>query len=376
MGEKHLFGWVTVYLRRQSPAFSITLGLLLTLVIGILDYLTGTELSISIFYLIPISLVAWAANRRMAIYLSLLSFAIGLMADLAAGHHYSHPVLVYWNNLVQFGFYIILVVVLSALRAEYGATVRVNNELKRAQVGLERMTQDLSRSNKELEHFAYVAAHDLRGPLVTAGGYIQRLKRVCQGKLDGNAERLIGYALDAITHMEALINSLLTYARIGTKTKDLKLTNCNDVINRATASLQMEIENTGAIITYDELPTLWADDIQFSQLFQNLIGNGIKFCRETYPSVHISASQTEREWIFSVRDNGVGIDPKDMDRIFEMFQRLQSSSEYQGHGIGLAICKKIVENHGGRIWVTSEAGKGSTFHFSIPTVTPPTTGQE
>jgi chemotaxis family two-component system sensor kinase Cph1 len=176
--------------------------------------------------------------------------------------------------------------------------------------------------------------------------------------------------------MEALINSLLTYARVGPKTKNLKLINCNDIIHRATVNLQREIERTGAVITSDELPTLWADDIQFSQLFQNLIGNGIKFCRETYPSVHISASQTKTEWIFTVRDNGVGIDPKDMSRIFEMFQRLQNSSEYQGHGIGLAICKKIVENHGGRIWVNSEPGKGSTFHFSIPTVTPPTTGQE
>ncbi len=376
MEERHLLGWVNSCLKRQSSTFLITLGLLLILVIGIVDYLTGTELSISIFYVLPISLVAWSANRRTAIFLSVLSFAIGLVTDLAAGHRYSNPVFVYWNNLVQLGFFIILVAVLSALRAEYEATVRVNAELKRAQRDLERKTQDLSRSNRELEHFAYVAAHDLRGPLVMAGGCIHRLKRVCAEKLDGSAERLIGYALDAMTHMEALINSLLTYARVGPKTKNLKLTNCNDIIHRATASLQREIERTGAVITSDELPTLWADDTQFSQLFQNLIGNGIKFCRETSPSVHVSASQAGSEWIFTVRDNGVGIDLKDMNRIFEMFQRLQNSSEYEGHGIGLAICKKIVENHGGRIWVISEPGRGSTFHFSIPTVSSPTTGQE
>ncbi len=166
--------------------------------------------------------------------------------------------------------------------------------------------------------------------------------------------------------MEALINAILDYARVGTKDKEHKVIDCNDVIKRVTTNLQVDIERTDARIVHDELPTLVADDIQLGQLFQNLISNGIKFRSNEPPSILISAERRENEWVFSVRDNGLGIHAKDQERIFEIFQRGGNSSDHHGSGIGLAICKKIVESHEGKIWVQSEPGKGATFYFTLP----------
>jgi light-regulated signal transduction histidine kinase (bacteriophytochrome) len=271
------------------------------------------------------------------------------------------------------GFFFTIVFILSALKIEYGKIVKLNidlqdtlSDLKKTKDQLERKSQDLTRSNAELEQFAYVAAHDLKQPLIVAGGYINRLRRLCKDKLDPDADTSIKYALDAITRMEALINALLAYARVGTKARDLKLADCNDIVECATTNLQVEIEKNRAIVTHDQLPTLLADHIQIIQLFQNLIGNGIKFRRKEPPRVHISAEHKEKEWVISICDNGMGIDPKHSTSIFDIFQRLHDSSKYPGNGIGLATCKKIVENHGGRIWVESAPGKGSTFKFAIP----------
>jgi light-regulated signal transduction histidine kinase (bacteriophytochrome) len=166
--------------------------------------------------------------------------------------------------------------------------------------------------------------------------------------------------------MEVLINALLAYARAGTKAGDLTLADCNDIVECSTTNLQVEIEKNSAIVTHEQLPTLLADHIQIIQLFQNLIGNSIKFRGEEPPRVHISAEHKEKEWVISICDNGIGIDPKHYTSIFDNFQRLHDSSKYPGNGIGLAICKKIVENHGGRIWVDSMPGKGSVFKFTIP----------
>jgi light-regulated signal transduction histidine kinase (bacteriophytochrome) len=345
----------------------------LALVVGVVDYMTGTELSISIFYLLPISLMAWFVDRRAGIFLSLISSVIQLVTDIVAGHTYSHPIIVYWNNAVQLGFFLIIVFISSALKVEYERTVRLNANLQdtlakltRAQDELERKAQDLARSNVELEQFAYVAAHDLKGPLVVAGGHIHRLRRLFQGKMHPDATRSIEYALDGINRMEALIHGLLAYAKVGTKAKKLNPSDCNDIVELATANLQVEIEKAGAIVTHNQLPTLFSDDIQILQLFQNLIGNSIKFHKEEPPRIHVCAEQNEKEWVFSVCDNGIGIEPKNLNCIFDIFQRLHSSPEFPGNGIGLAICKKIVENHGGRIWVESNPQKGSIFYFTIP----------
>ncbi len=366
-------GEVNKYLTRQSKAFLITSGFTLLLLVGVIDYATGAELSVSIFYLIPISLSVLFVNRRMGVFMSVFSSALGLTTDFMVGHPYSHPIIIYWNNAIQMGFFLIIVFILSALKMEYTRTVKLNidlqdtlSDLKKTQDELERRSQDLARSNAELEQFAYVAAHDLKQPLIVAGGYINRLRRLYKEKPDPDADTSIGYALDATTRMEALINALLAYARVGTKTRDLKLADCNGIVECATTNLQVEIEKSCAIVTHDPLPTLLADPIQIIQLFQNLIGNSIKFRGEEPPRVHISAEHNEKEWVISICDNGIGIEPKHFTSIFDIFQRLHDGSKYPGNGIGLATCKKIVENHGGRIWLESTPCKGSTFKFTIP----------
>ncbi len=239
---------------------------------------------------------------------------------------------------------------------------------KKVQERLKQMVKELERSNAELQQFAYVASHDLQEPLRMVSSYTQLLGRRYKGKLDADADEFISYAVDGAARMQMLINDLLEYSRVGTKGKPFEMVNCLDVFDHAVSNLKMAIEESGAVITHDELPTVMADTLQFTQLFQNLLGNAIKFRSKGPPLIHISAVQKEGEWVFSIRDNGIGIDPQYVDRIFVIFQRLHSKEEYPGSGIGLAICKKIVERHGGQIWVESEPGKGAAFYFTVPVI--------
>ena len=228
------------------------------------------------------------------------------------------------------------------------------------------MTQELGRSNKELEQFAYVASHDLQEPLRMVGSFTQLLARRYKGKLDKEADEFIGFAVDGAVRMQAMINDLLSYSRVVTHGHALKPTNCEDVLNQALMNLKVTIEDNRAEVTHEPLPSVYGDEIQVVQLFQNLIGNAIKYCENKDPRVHIAAEQIGlREWQFTVSDNGIGIDAKDYERIFVIFQRLHSSGQYSGSGIGLAICKRIVERHHGRIWVESDIGKGSRFCFTL-----------
>lgn len=233
---------------------------------------------------------------------------------------------------------------------------------------LEEQTAELARSNAELAQFAYVASHDLQEPLRMISNYLQLLERRYGKQLDQEAHEFIAVAVDGATRMQQLIRDLLAYSRLGTRQELRQQVDFQRILAQVQDNLQVAIQESGALVTADPLPTLTADPTQMGQLFQNLVANAMKFRRAQPPVIHIGCrhDQQRAEWHFSIVDNGIGIDPEAFDRIFMIFQRLHTRSEYPGTGIGLAICKKIVDRHGGRLWVESVVGQGSTFHFTIP----------
>ncbi|MGA2656178.1 MAG: ATP-binding protein [Verrucomicrobiota bacterium] len=239
-------------------------------------------------------------------------------------------------------------------------------ERKRAEEQLRLTWADLERSNKELEQFAYAASHDLQEPLRMVSSYTQLLARRYRGRLDADADEFIAFAVDGADRMRNLIDDLLAYSRVGTRGGRFEPTDYAAALDQALANLKAAIQESGAVVTHDPLPTVMADSSQMVQLLQNLIGNAIKFHGQNLPRVHFSAVQTGNEWVFCVRDDGIGIDPQYAERIFNVFERLHTREEYPGTGIGLAICKKIVERHGGRIWVESQLAQGSAFYFTLP----------
>lgn len=246
-----------------------------------------------------------------------------------------------------------------ALKAEIFERQQVEEKLKLAMA-------EFARSNAELEQFAYVASHDLQEPLRMVTSFTQLLEKRYKNKLDKDADEFIEFIVDGATRMQSMINDLLQYSRVGTRGKPFAMTDFESVMDQALVNLKVAIEENNAIVTHDPLPTLKVDSLQMVQVFQNLFSNAIKFRSKEIPRVHITATKKENEWIFQVSDNGIGIASEFFDRLFIIFQRLHSRSEYPGTGIGLAVCKKIVERHGGKIWVESEPGKGSRFYFTIP----------
>jgi PAS domain S-box-containing protein len=240
-------------------------------------------------------------------------------------------------------------------------------ERKDSEEHLVKTVAELKRSNDELQQFAYVASHDLQEPLRMVASYTQLLAQRYKGRLDSDADAFIAYAVDGSNRMQGLIRDLLAYSRSGTNGKALREIASGDSLEEALTNLRATIEQSGAVVTHDSLPTITTDDRQLAQVFQNLVGNAIKYRGAEVPQVHVSAEKnSSKEWIFSVRDNGLGIDPQYFERIFVIFQRLHGREEFEGTGIGLAICKKIVEQLGGRIWVESQLEKGSTFYFALP----------
>jgi len=242
---------------------------------------------------------------------------------------------------------------------------------KRAEQALETTAAELARSNRELEQFAYVASHDLQEPLRMVAAYTQLLQRRYKEKLDKEANEFISYAVDGAMRMQKLIQDLLTYSRVGTRTEPFEAIDTGKALDTAIANLHVAITESGATITHDPMPRVCGDLVQLIQLFQNLLSNAIKFHGTELPRIHVGVQARDLNWVFSVHDNGIGIDPQYFRRIFVIFQRLHAQHEYPGTGIGLAVCKKIVERHHGRIWVESEPGQGTTFYFALPVDEPP-----
>ena len=246
------------------------------------------------------------------------------------------------------------------------ASARDITELKESEKVLKLRLDELARSNSELEQFAYVSSHDLQEPLRMIASYLQLLDRKYKGKLDAKADKYINFSVDGATRMQNLIDDLLAFSRVTTQAKELEPTDLEAVYKETLYNLELSIKENDAVISHDHLPIVLADKTQISQVFQNLIGNAIKFKSTNRPKINISVKEEDNQWLFAVQDNGIGIDPEHSDRIFEVFKRLHKKRDYPGTGIGLAICKKIIERHGGQIWVKSELGKGSIFYFTIP----------
>lgn len=343
------------FITRRSKLFLILFSCLMIVLIGYTDYLTGYELSFSIFYLVPILLVSWFVGGSAGYMTSVLSAAAWLYANISSKHVYSNPVIPFWNMFVRLGFFLIIVTISHLL-----------SDRKKKEELLNQQTKELVRSNAELEQFAAVASHDLQSPLRVITSFLQLLEQRSKGKLNPEEINFIAHAVSATDRMRRLITDLLEYAHVGKKEKDFKPLDCNKVLNTTLFNLAVLIEENNAKVTSTQLPMVMAIESELIRLFQNLIGNAIKYKSENNPEIHISAQRNRGEWLFSMRDNGIGIDSEHFDRIFQIFQRLHAEEKYSGTGIGLAICKKIVEFHGGQIWVESERGKGSAFYFTIP----------
>jgi len=255
---------------------------------------------------------------------------------------------------------------LNDMLANVGTQIGLFIERMRAQAEVRRTSANLQRSNAELQQFAYITSHDLFEPLRMIASYLQLLERHSKDELDDRSREFIGFALDGAKRMDALIRDLLAYSRVDARGASLAPSDAQQAFDAAVANLKVAIEESGAVISHEPLPSVRADAVQLTQLFQNLIGNAIKFRGTEPPRIHIGAHRSDSEWIFSIRDNGIGIESKYFERIFVIFQRLHTRQEYAGTGMGLAICKKIVERHGGRIWVESTPGKGATFFLALP----------
>jgi signal transduction histidine kinase len=371
--KEDLLKSVNEYFNNQSKTALFIWGLAAVLFVSAADYITGREINFAIFYLLPVTFVAWYADRNKAVFITLISSLTEFSANSAAGRTYSHVLISFWNSAVQLGFFLIYVFILSILKEEYGRRIKLIGELgdsldqvRRTKEDLEQKSLELARSNEDLREFAYAVSHDLQEPLRAVSGFVKLLAKRYKGRLDTDADEFIEYSVAGVKRMQLMIKDLLEYSQVGTKGEGFGPADISIVIEQAVSNLKAAIEESGAEVTWAAMPTVMADTPQLIRLFQNLIGNAIKFRGKEAPRVHVSAEREGDEWVFSIQDNGIGIDPDQAEKIFVIFRRLHTREEYPGTGIGLAMCKKIVERHGGEIRVESEPGKGSTFRFTMP----------
>jgi signal transduction histidine kinase len=340
--------------------------------IALLDWWTGVDINPEIFYVIPVAAAAWLSGKGPAVALSAAAATGWFVADVVGGHGYGIAV---WN--AGGGLAVLLTVALalatvrrylderSRLVGGLRASLRVQGEAKE---DLFKSSSELARSNAELEQYAYVAAHDLKSPLVAVGGFVQLAKRHLGPDPDPKAALCLDEAMGGVRRMEALIDDLLAYSKAGAGAEPRGPTDTTAMLQEVLATLRAEIEERGGQVSFEPLPWVVARPREVVQLFQNLVGNALKFLGSDPPHVHIGIERIGQEQVFFVRDNGPGIAPADAQRVFGLFQRLPGATQTPGTGIGLAVCKKIVESLGGRIWVDSKPGEGATFRFTLPLV--------
>ena len=356
----------------NSPAGKIVLTVLCYIVFALLffPFYIYVGVSIGIFIALPIMTGAWLVGLWGGLIATLLSFPFILFLFFLVGER-DLSILLQQGQVAVLAMMLIILLVAIIIGHMRDLDTILRKELfqrKHAEDNLAVQAEELARSNTDLEQFAYVASHDLQEPLRAVVSYLQLLEKKYKGKLDSDADEFIGFAVDGARRMRGLIKGLFAYSRISTKGKPAELTDSSEILEGVLEALKLPISENNAVITHDPLPQVKVDATQISQLFQNLISNAMKFSADFLPEIHISAKHKEGEWLFSVKDNGIGIAPEHVERIFLIFKRLHTESEYSGTGIGLAICKRIVERHGGRIWVESEPQKGATFYFTISNV--------
>ncbi len=366
--------------KERSRSIVIFLSFLLCIPIFLFDTTTPQGSPDPVLYIVPMMIVAYRARReRPLVLIGLLAMALTIIG------FYISPAGVGGYTLLDFAF-TVFALIASTVLGYYiiGQTVKLgrlndglreNNErLERAGRELEELNKKmeenikaLNRSNEDLQDFAYVVSHDLKSPLSTISSFLQLLRLKYEGKvLDQKADEYIDYAMRSSAHMARLIDDLLQYSRIDQGDLERMPVDMNTVFDRVRENLNATIDELGAAVSSDPLPTVNANGSQMVQLLQNLVANALKFHGQEAPVVHLSATRADSMWQFSVKDNGIGVDPRYKDKLFKLFSRLHSQEEYEGTGIGLATVKRIVERNGGKVWLDSEVGKGTTFFFTIP----------
>ncbi|OGW30817.1 MAG: hypothetical protein A2X54_05815 [Nitrospirae bacterium GWF2_44_13] len=324
----------------------------------------GLQLTAAIYALLLIRItgrkLAWILIST-ALFLMAWRRIVSFISILTTGKHVSLDI----PEVIALIISILMLLGVLLIRDYFRSINLADARRKKAEEEIKRTVAELKRSNEELQQFAYIASHDLQEPLRMIASYLQLIERRYRGKLDKDADEFITFAVDGANRLQDMIMGLLAYSRVETRGKPFEDVNAAEILGNAISNLKIIIEENGAVITAGSLPVIRGDENQLIQLFQNLIANAIKFKSEKPPYIHISAERKDAEWLFSVKDNGIGIAQEYKERIFNIFQRLHGR-EYPGVGIGLSICRRIVEKHGGKIYFESEIGKGTIFYFTIP----------
>lgn len=343
----------------------IFLSILLAAGIFLFDLSTPPGIASSVPYTVVILLSLWLPGKRHTMIAG-TGVTILTILGIFLSPPGEKPVFFLANHLLS--LMIIWTTVIFVLKHKHSLKVIEEHAdaLNQANMDLKNQAKELKRSNEELEQFAFIVSHDLHEPLRMVSSYTQLLARRYKDKMDNDAHEFITHAVEGTNRMQWLINDLLNYSRIQTMERTFEETNCSEILRQVKTNLQIAVEKSSALITHDFLPIISANPVQMMQLFQNLVDNAVKFAGELPPRIHISADKKGDQWVFSVNDKGIGIDPQFNEHIFLIFRRFHDREKYPGTGIGLAVCKRIVERHGGRIWVESESGNGTTFYFTIP----------